>query len=120
MEGSVNSTNAGRGVGYNFGQACWTGVEIMGEGFKVIELSANVAVNADAVADPGLECAEKTMVPIWNGKNHAAQFFQSFLPGFEGDMFGAAEFQENGSEAFVSLRRKFESLTYGIDEPAKE
>jgi hypothetical protein len=52
-------------------------VQIAGKRFEIIELGADMAVNADAVAvrvvDASLQGAEQTAAP-WNSKDHAVQF----------------------------------------------
>jgi hypothetical protein len=92
-------------------------MEVVGKGLKVIELSANVAVNADmvavVVAHVGLECAEKA-TSTQDGKNLTAEFPHFFCQDLRETRL-APEFGENGAEAFVAMRGKFESLTDSIN-----
>jgi hypothetical protein len=73
--GSITRTDGKGVIWYDLGEPGWAGTKVTGEGFHVIQLGADMAINLDAetirVTETFLEGAEKAAAP-GNGKNHAA------------------------------------------------
>jgi hypothetical protein len=75
--GGIDSTNARGNVGNNFRQPGGAKVEICSEGFEIIELGADMGINADSVfigmEDARLKGAEEATTAR-DSQHHAAEF----------------------------------------------
>jgi hypothetical protein len=81
--GGVDSSNTGGMIRNQFGKAGGMVIQINGQGFKVVKLSTDMSIDANAVpirmADAGLQGTEKSTA-AQDCQNHTAEFAQDLLP----------------------------------------